>query len=86
MNGRLFCQTSGVLTLTPTLNAVGSVVVTVVSETAFPVTGAFVVVLLEVPLAEPQAASKQKSGAAESAFIDPIRVPSCVDDQLVPLV
>jgi hypothetical protein len=41
---------------------------------------------LDVPLAEPQAASRQKSGAAESAFNDPIRVPSCVDAQLVPLV
>jgi hypothetical protein len=71
--------------LVPTLNAVGSVD-TVVWETAFAVTGAFAVVLLDVPLAEPQAASRQKSGAAESAFNDPIRVPSCVDAQLVPLV
>ena len=76
MNGRLFSQTSIVLRFTPSLNAVGSV--TLATIVPFVVTGDEVVEPLDVPLADPQAASKQKNGAAPSDLTKFINFPSRV--------
>src|SRR5258708_38091905 len=78
MNGRLFCQRSNVLTFTPRLGFV----VTAATTVPFVVTGALVFELFVVPLAEPHAARRQRSGAAENALTERIDFLSDPDAEL----